>query len=207
MHTNISEANMMVLRSQNAQGILVGFEFAILEDRSSQNKQMRSSRNHVSPVRTTDTSDSQGTSSIVSGLTSGDATTHHVASLPLSRCSDRPPVHQFRHELESFVWSVFFILGGFRRGRRIDKASLATWYTGSWKSIIQKKHFFLKNGTERSEFAGKFAESLGVNPQPLQACSEVLSDQLKRPSTLDATRLLATLQEARDAYAGKCIPG
>src|SRR6266852_9452449 len=85
MHTNISEANMMVLRTQKAQGILVGFEFAILEDRSSQNKQMRSSHNHVSPVRTTDTSDSRGTMSVVSGLASSDATTHHVASLPLSR--------------------------------------------------------------------------------------------------------------------------
>ena len=207
MHTNISEANMMVLRSQKAQGILVGFEFAILEDCSSQNKQMRSSHNHVSPVRTTDTGDSHGTMSIVSGLASGDATTHHVASLPLSRCSDRPPVHQFRHELESFVWSIFFILCGFRRGRRIDNADLELWYTGSWKSIMEKKYTFLKDGTAPSEFAGKFAESLGVNPQPMQACSEALGDQLSRPGTLDAARLLATLQEARDAYAGECLPG
>ena len=192
---------MMVLRTQKAQGILVGFEFAILEDRSSQNKQMRSSPNHVSPIRTTDTGDSHGATSVVSGRASGDATTHHVASLPLSRCSDRPPVHRFRHELESFVWSIFFILSGFRRGRRIDNAYLETWYTGSWKSIIQKKHDFLKDGAERSKFAGKFAESLGVNPQPLQACSKALSDQLKQPGTLDAARLLATLQEARDVYA------
>ena len=196
---------MMVLRTQKAQGILVGFEFAILEDRSSQNKQMRSSPNHVSPIRTTDTGDSHGAMSIVSGQASGNATTHHVASLPLSRCSDRPPVHRFHHELESFIWSIFFILGGFRRGRRIDNAYLETWYTGSWDSIMEKKSAFLENGTRRSQFAGRFAESLGVNPRPMQACSEALGDQLSRPSTLDATRLLATLQEARDAYAGKCL--
>ncbi len=198
---------MMVLKTQKAQGILVGFEFAILEDPSSQNKQMRSSPNHVSPIRTTDTGDSHGAMSIVSGQVSRDATTHHVASLPLSRCSDRPPVHRFRHELESFVWSIFFILGGFRRGRRIDNPYLETWYTGSWKSIIKNKSHFLEDETECPEFAGKFAESLDVHPQPMQACSEALGDQLSRPGTLDATRLLATLQEARDAYAGKCLSG
>ena len=193
---------MMVHRTQKAQGILVGFEFAILEDRSSQNKQMRSSSNHVSPIRTTDTGDSHGATSIVSGQASGDATAHHVASLPLSRCSDRPPAHRFHHELESFVWSIFFILGGFRRGRRIENSYLETWYTGSWNSIIKDKSAFLEHETERPEFAGKFAESLDVHPQPMQACSQALGDQLNRPGTLDATRLLATLQDAWDAYAG-----
>ena len=198
---------MMVLRSQKAQGILVGFEFAILEDRSTQSKHMRSSPNHASPVRTTDTGDSHRTMSIASGQASGDVTTHHVASLPLSRCSDRPPVHRFQHELESFVWSIFFILGGFRRGRRADNTYLEKWYTGTWDSIMEKKSAFLKNGTAHSEFAVKFAESLGVNPQPMQDCSQALGDQLNRLGTLDATRLLATLQEARDAYAGKRLSG
>ena len=71
---------------------------------------------------------------------------------------------------------------------------------------MKEKHHFLKDGTAPSEFAGKFAESLGVDPQPWQACSKALADQLSRPSTLDATRLLATLQEARDAYAGNRLP-
>ena len=72
---------------------------------------------------------------------------------------------------------------------------------------MEKKRDFLKDEADRSEFAGKFAESLGVDPQPMQACSKALGDQLSRPGTLDATHLLATLQEARDAYAGKRLPG
>jgi hypothetical protein len=201
MHTNISEANMLVLRTRNAQGILVGFEFAIL-DPSSQNKRMLPEPSPVSQACPTDMDATCGTTpSTIPENPFDDVATHHVATLPLSRCMDRPPVHQFQHELESFVWSIFFIQGGFCRGRRLDNPTLEKWYTRTWEEVYDAKHNFLRDKEDCIKFAGRFAESLDVDPQPMQTCSQALADQLFRPNMLDAARLHSTLQEARDAYA------
>jgi hypothetical protein len=202
MHTNISEANMMVLRSSSSQGILVGFEFAILDQGSSQNKRVCSNPSLVSQARTTDTDGSRVTTpSIIPVQAPSDVATHHVATLSVNRCMDRPPAHEFQNELESFVWSIFFIQCGFRDGRRIENLELKKWYTGTWKSVKDAKNEFLYAKDDCTKFAGEFAKSLGVDPRPMQACSNALADQLFRPETLDATCLHFTLQEARDAYA------
>jgi hypothetical protein len=202
MHTNISETNMMVLRSSSSQGILVGFEFAILEHSSSPNKRVCSDPSPVSQSCTTDTDGSRGTTaSTIPVQAPGDVTAHHVATLSVNRCMDQPPAHEFQNELESFIWSIFFIQCGFRSGRRIENPKLKTWYTGTWRSIKDAKSHFLRTKKDCTKFAGEFAESLGVDPQPMQACSHALADQLLRPDMLDAARLHSTLQEARDAYA------
>jgi hypothetical protein len=202
MHTNISEANMMVLPTQNSQGILVGFEFAILDCHLAESKRVCSESTRASEDCGTTVESSRETAPpVIPDQVSGDVVTHHVATLPLSRCMDNPPVHRFQHELESFVWSFFFILSGFRRGQRVLNPYLEKWYTGDWKSIEQTKKGFLE-GSDLT-FAGRFAESLGVDPQPLTACSRLLSKMLldSESEQLDAVRILSALQEARNAYA------
>jgi hypothetical protein len=202
MHTNISEANMMALRANNSQGILVGFEFAILHKRSSPNKKVCPNPSQPSQDGVTDT---EGFGEIrpfpALEQAAGDATTHHVATLPLDRCTDRPPVHQFRHELESCIWSVFFIQASFRRGRRIINTSVEEWYIGGWESIRDSKRRFFKAEAIDAVSAGRFAESLGADPQPLKTCSSALAAMLGDPQQLDAARVLSILQEALDAYA------
>ena len=124
----------MVLRVENMQGILVGFEFAILDSPLLERKRVCTEFSQTSEnCRTIESS--QGVTPAVSEQASGDVITHHVVTLPLSRCMDNPPVHQFQHELGSFIWSIFFIQNGFRCGRRILNSDLKKWYTGDWKSI------------------------------------------------------------------------
>jgi hypothetical protein len=202
MHTNISEANMMALRANNSQGILVGFEFAILHERSSPNKKICPDPSQPSQDGMTD---AEGFSEIRPFPTleqaAGDATTHHVATLPLDRCTDRPPVHQLRHELESFIWSVFFIQTSFRCGRRIVTPAVEKWYLGDWDSVKRNKEHFLREEKHHAPFAGRFAESLDADPEPLKACSRMLAEMLINPEQLDAPRILSILQKALDAYA------
>jgi hypothetical protein len=204
MHTNISEANMAVHRTRHGQGILVGFEFAIMrEDPASQNKRARLDSDAVSADGATvgAGNPSKLASEVIPEQAPGDVTTHHVASLPLSRCMDRPPVHQFRHELESFCWSFFWILGCFRHGRRIFNPVLEKWYTGRWHSVDSaKRGFLLDNHLNRASQAAEFAKSLDVEPEPLIACSELLANMLGKVEQLNAVHIVRTLQDARDAY-------
>ena len=201
MHTNVSEANMMALQSANSQGILVGFEFAILDTPPPESKRicLESPRTPEEDRTTTEQSHEMA---LVPEQVFDDVTTHHVASLALSRCSDYPPIHRFQHELESFIWSILFILAGFRCGRRIINSYLEKWYTGDWHSIRNAKSHFLEKDVERPTFVGEFAQSFGVDPQPLVVCSELLAEMLLNCESkeLDAVRILSTLQDARDAY-------
>src|SRR3984885_4977069 len=199
MHTNVSEANMMVLRTDKGQGFLVGFEFAIVDSGLCDSKRRRSESLQDSDGATTQKS--REMTPAIPGQAFDDAAAHHVATLALSRCSDYPPVHRFQHELESFVWSIFFILSGFRCGRRIVNSELEKWYTGNWKAIVNAKKSFIEPDNDHSESAGQFAQSLGVDPEPLMACSQLLARMLADSKNLDAVHLLSTLQEARDAYA------
>jgi len=130
LHTNISEPNMLVERADNAQGILVGFELAILEQRSSRDDESRrgSTAGSQNDAAGTDGSRESSPSDAMYRAAS-NAITPHVAFLALDRCSDRPPVHRFRHELESFVWTFFFLLSCFRNGRRIVNPVVEKWYT------------------------------------------------------------------------------
>ena len=194
---------MMVLREENEQGILVGFEFAILDRPRSESKGVYTKFSQAPERRGATGEGSCEAIPVLSGQGFGDVATHHVATLALSRCMDDPPVHQFQHELESFVWSIFFIQSGFRCGRRILNSDLENWYVGDWGSIEMAKQRFLKMGGKYTTLAGQFAESLGVHPQPLVDCSELLADMLRRSKSerLDATRILSALQGARDAYA------
>jgi hypothetical protein len=201
LHTNISEANMLVERADNAQGILVGFELAILEQRSSQDDESRpgSTAGSQSNAAGIDDSRELGRSDAMYRAAS-NAATPHVAFLARDRCSDRPPAHQYQHDLESFVWSFFFVQSCFRNGRRIFSAQVETWYTGCWDMIRLEKFRFLTAEAEVSKFARQFAESLGVGSGPLELCSRALAAQLRQPE-LDPLRLLSTLKVARDAYA------
>ena len=126
---------MMVLRAETTQGILVGFESAILDSRLLERKRVCTEFSQSSEGRGTIESLREATSAVSA---SGDVVTHHVATLPLSRCMDNPPVHQFQHELESFIWSIF-IQNGFRCGGRILNADLEKWYTGS--PLVSKARF------------------------------------------------------------------
>ena len=201
MHTNLSEANMMALQTNNSQGILVGFEFAIFQERSSPNKRVCPDRNRPSQDGGTDTeSFSETNPSAALEQVTGDTTTHHVATLPLDRCTDQPPVHRFQHELESFIWSVLFIQTAFRSGRRIINSDVEKWYLGDWKLVIDGKGRFLKKAADDAMSAGQFAESLGVDPQPLKTCASALAVMLIDLRQLDAERIFAVLQEALDAY-------
>jgi hypothetical protein len=171
MHTNISEANMMVLRTNHAKGILVGFEFALVETWNPE----------------------QGW---------GDVAAHHVATLAIDRCQDEPLVHLLRHELESFGLSLFFILDAFRSGRRIVGTKVEKWYTGDWESIKHHKSTFIAEAKkEHATSASPFAESLGIDPHPLNTFSRALAEMLDERETLDPARMLSILQQARDAYA------
>ena len=193
---------MMVLREENNQGILVGFEFAILDSRVSESKRVCTEFSRALEQRGAAGGSSREASSVNSELASGDVATHHVATLPLSRCMDDPPAHQFQHELESFIWSIFFIQSGFRYGRRVLNSDLEKWYVGDWESIGMDKRKFLTKATDCAAFAGQFAESLGVEPQPLMACSQLLALMLLPESEqLDAVHIASALQTAQDAYA------
>jgi hypothetical protein len=111
---------------------------------------------------------------------------------------DNPPVHRFQHELESSVWSFFFILSGFHCGQRVLNSGLELWYTGGWKSIKKMKQGFLEECDDCAAFAGQFTELLGVDPQPLMVCSQLLVKMLLNSASeqLDAVRILSALQEA-----------
>jgi hypothetical protein len=193
MHGNISETNMMALRTANGQGMLVGFEFAISRSSTGTSSEPRGSS---SPGTTTDPS-----RKVPHKAESffARAITPHVATLPRSCCSDRPPVHSFQHELESYLWSIFFIMSGYRCGRRIVNPQLEKWYTGGWNSIKDAKKRFLDAENDDAVSARLFAESLGVDPQPLMHCSQLLAGMLdsRQPN---AVRMLSILQETRDSY-------
>ena len=193
---------MMALRAENTQGILVGFEFALLDSRISESNRVRTESSRTSEDGGTTVKSLREAMLPISEQASGDVVTHHVATLPLGRCMDNPPVHQFQNELESFIWSMFFIQIGFRCGRRILSSDLKKWYTGDWDSIQIAKRRFLTKATDCATFAGPFAESLGVNPQPLMTCSQSLAKMLLNSASerLDAALILSTLLEARDAY-------
>ena len=184
----------MVQRADNAQGILVGFELAIL-----QRQDDNSSAGSQNSATETEGSDETSPSAAMYRAAS-NATTPHVAFLAVSRCSDRPPAHQFRHDLESFLWTFFFVQICFRNGRRIFSAEVEKWYTGCWKDIRLAKTDFLEAETDDSKFARQFAKSLNVHQDPLEACSQALAEQLSCPDNLDPLRLLSTLQRARNAY-------
>ena len=202
MHTNVSEANMMVLQTENSQGILVGFEFAILDTPRSESKRICLESPRPSEEDRTTAEQSHEMALVVPEQVFDDVTTHHVASLALSRCLDYPPIHRFQHELESFIWSILFILAGFRCGRRIVNPTLEKWYNGDWDSIEDAKTRFLEKHMKRPTFVGEFAQSLGVDPQPLVVCSKLLAEMLLNCESkeLDAVCILSTLQDARDAY-------
>ena len=191
----------MVLREGHEQGILVGFEFAILNRHLSESKRVCTALSRTSEDRGNTMRTLGETAPGISEQASGEAVAHHVATLPLSRCMDNPPVHQFQHELESFIWSIFFIQNGFRYGRRTLNPDLENWYTQDWKSIKSIKRGFLE-GEDCVTSASRFAESLGVDPLPLMACSRSLAEMLLNPTfeQLDAARILSTLQKARDDY-------
>jgi len=203
LHTNISEPNMLVERADNAQGILVGFELAILEQRSYQNDESRpgSTASSQNDAASTDGSRELSPSGAMYRAAS-NAVTPHVAFLALDRCSDRPPAHRFRHDLESFIWSFFFVQSCFRNGQRIFSAQVEKWYTGCWDMIRLEKSRFLEAEARSSKFALSFAKSLYVEPGPLEACSQALAAQLCEPENLDPLRVLSTLRTARNAYAG-----
>ena len=192
---------MMVLREENNQGILVGFEFAILDSRVSESKRVCTEFSRALEQRGAAGGSSREASSVNSELACGDVATHHVATLSLNRCMDDPPAHQFQHELESFIWSIFFIQSGFRCGRRVLNSDLEKWYVGDWGSIEDAKYRFLEQGTDNA--AGHFAESLGVDPQPLKDCSKLLAEMLinSESEQLDAVHILSTLHAARNTYA------
>jgi len=194
---------MMVQRADNAQGILVGFELAILECGSSQDDISHPDPTTGSQNGATDTEGSYGTGpSAAVYRAASNAITPHVAFLAWDRCSDRPPPHQFQHDLESFVWSFFFVQICFRNGRRIFSAEVEKWYTGNWGMIRTEKSHFLEAKARPTEFARPLAESLDAEPGPLEACSQALAEQLRGPGNLDPLRLLSTLRTARNAYAG-----
>jgi len=201
LHTNISEPNMLVNRADNVQGILVGFELAILERRSSQDDESRPGSTASSQDDAAGTDGSRELSlSDAMYQAASNAITPHVAFLALDRCSDRPPTHRFRHDLESFVWCFFFVQICFRNGRRIFSAEVEKWYTGDWDMIHDEKARFLQDRMGHSKFAHQFAKSLGADSGPLVACSDALAQQVFRPDDLDPLRLLSTLQKARNAY-------
>jgi hypothetical protein len=194
---------MMVQRADNAQGILVGFDLAILEWRSIQDDTSHPDFTMGSQNCATDTEGSYGTGpSAAMYRVASNATTPHVAFLAVDRCSDRPPVHQFQHDLESFVWSFFFVQICFRNGRRVISAEVEKWYTGNWAMIRNEKSRFLEAKARPIKFARLFAESLGAEPGPLETCSQALAAQLCEPGNLDPLHLLSALRTARNAYAG-----
>ena len=191
----------MVLRAEHEQGILLGFEFAILDSHLPESTRICAEFSQTPDDHGTTGESSWETAPAISEEASGDVATHHVATLPLSRCMDNPPIHQFQHELESFIWSILFIQSGFRYGRRILNPTLEKWYVGHWDSIDMAKRRFLEEGTDCATFAGQFAESLGVDPQPCIACSRLLAQMLLYPERLDAAYIISALQKAQDAYA------
>ena len=174
----------------------------MLDSRIPESNKVRTESSRISEDGGTTVKSLREATLAISEQASGDVVTHHVATLPLDRCMDNPPVHQFQHELESFIWSMFFIQIGFRCGRRILNPDLEKWYTGDWNSIRIAKKNFLTTATDCATFAGVFAESLGVNPQPLMTCSQSLTKMLLNSASerLDAALILSTLLEARDAY-------
>ena len=184
----------MVQRADSARGIIVGFELAIL-----QRQDDNSSAGAQNSATETECSDETSSSDAMYRAAS-NATTPHVAFLAVDRCSDRPPPHQFRHDLESFLWTFFFVQSCFRNGRRIFSADVEKWYTGNWKTICHAKDDFLKAEKKDSKSARLFAKSLNVDTAPLEACSADLAELLRKPDKLDPLSLLSTLQRARNAY-------
>lgn len=190
----------MALRTEKSRGFLVGFDFALVDSDVCNSSRIRLESSRDSEDHAITMQDCE-MSPLIPEQTDNDAVPHHVASLALSRCSDYPPVHQFQHELESFIWSVFFILSGFRCGRRVVNTDLEKWYVGDWKTVENAKRGFLRQVRDGGTFAGEFAESLGVDQQPLVAFSRSLANMLAHPEQLRAAPIFSALQEARDAYA------
>jgi len=73
--------------------------------------------------------------------------------LALELLSDPPPRTLYRHDLESFCWSLWWIAVSYLDGNQIRTNELQGWYSGGWKQIrivkegsmqpkvVRKEHF------------------------------------------------------------------
>src|SRR5260221_13053072 len=68
--------------------------------------------------------------------------THRTMSTPflaLELLSDPPPPALYRHDLESFVWCLWWIAVSYVNGEQIETDELEGWYNGSWTKISISK--------------------------------------------------------------------
>ena len=71
--------------------------------------------------------------------------------------------HEARHDLESFFWSLAYIMMGYRNGIHFQCSETSKWHRDLMDDMYQAKFGFLNKieTTHKSELL-KFSESLGV---------------------------------------------
>ena len=68
--------------------------------------------------------------------------THRTMSTPflaIDLLSDPPPPALYHHDLESFVWCLWWIAVSYRNGEQIDTHELDDWSNGKWARIRTNK--------------------------------------------------------------------
>lgn len=73
--------------------------------------------------------------------------TQCTAFLAMDLLTQSPPLHQYRHDLESFFYVLVWIACHWDSGVQIETGGLTAWHTGTYLAMRQAKRGFLKNFT------------------------------------------------------------
>ncbi len=69
-------------------------------------------------------------------------------ALDLLSAGNKPQVHHYRHDLESFYWSIVWLVLSFHNITSAGAFALEKWQLGSASDIWGHKHYFLRHGCE-----------------------------------------------------------
>ncbi|KAF8338021.1 uncharacterized protein EI90DRAFT_3041335 [Cantharellus anzutake] len=61
------------------------------------------------------------------------------AFLSIELCTDKPVLHLYRHDLESFFYVLAWLLSRYRDGKRTNSQAFSEWGTGDWDTVKKQK--------------------------------------------------------------------
>lgn len=220
LHTNVSVANMVVDVANPGHGMLIGLDYALVNDTGELlNLECESNPDssmalaftplgkrpiidqHCSRPPPHDGSpDLKGPFAPLGGQkTPNEAPCPHVPFLASARCTESPPPHCLEHDLESVILSYFYILAVYRSGRATNNGDMLKWWTNGWDEIKRTKKNTLKAELRKQPLTVAFAVSLGIDAAPLARCSWELASQVEN-GVPQAGSILRAFRTARLEY-------
>jgi len=161
LHRDISPGNLMVDASKPTQGVLIDLDFAARVDARG------------NPTE---------------GETFPDAGTLQFRAFELVTL-EKPPKAYYRHDLESFFYTLLWIQSHYMDGRRIDSPEASRYdfdFNGSWESTQSRKRGFLSCFNRRgSELMPTSLRDEWLTPMRHLFGEAVISHQEGRGEPLD----------------------